>query len=130
MSSKYATFHAARDLVYALQNPAPTSPLVKLGNGHKGELSNLVEIFRKSIPPALPLRVPVGEAVQENLEEVNQERAQMKIASQSKPVTNEEPLRVPIVEAYPEETQPVNPAKYQSFFLTNQNQEFNSYTKK
>ena len=34
MYSMGATYHAAQDLIYALQNPAPASPLVKLGHGH------------------------------------------------------------------------------------------------
>ena len=65
MSSIDATFHAAQHLIYALQNPAPEIPLAKLGNGHKEALRTLAEIFRKSIPPAIPLRVPVREVVQE-----------------------------------------------------------------
>ena len=32
MSSIYAMFHSAQDLIYTLHNPAPASPLVKLGN--------------------------------------------------------------------------------------------------
>ena len=35
MSSMDATTHAAQDLIYALQNPAPAIALVKLGHGHK-----------------------------------------------------------------------------------------------
>ena len=35
MSSMDATYHAAQDLIYSLQNSPPASPLVKLGNGHK-----------------------------------------------------------------------------------------------
>ena len=50
MSSTDATFHAAQDLVYALQNPAPENPLIKLGNGHKEALRNLDEIFIKKNP--------------------------------------------------------------------------------
>ena len=41
MSSTDETFHATQDIIYALQNTAPASPLVKLGNGHKEALSNL-----------------------------------------------------------------------------------------
>ena len=88
MSSIDATFHDAQDLIYALQNPEPASPLVKLYNGHKDSLRDLSEIFKKSNPSAVPPRVPVGEVVQEKLQEVNQKRAQMKIAPQSKPFTN------------------------------------------
>ena len=33
MSSMDSTYHAAQDLIYALQNPAPASPLVRLGHG-------------------------------------------------------------------------------------------------
>ena len=32
MSSKNAKIHAVQDLINALQNPTPASPLVKLGN--------------------------------------------------------------------------------------------------
>ena len=123
-------FHAAHDLIYVLPNQSPEIPLVKLVNGHKEELKTLSEIFRKSIPPAVPPRVPVREVAQKKLKEVNQERPQMKSASRSNPVTDEEPTRVPIVEAHPEEPQPVNPEKNRSFLSTNQKQEFNSYTRK
>ena len=74
-------------------------------------MSTLLDIFRKSIPPAVSTRVPVREGVQEKLKEVNQERDQIKSKSQSKPLTNAEHLRVPILETYPEEFQPMNPAK-------------------
>ena len=33
--STYATIHATHDLIYALNNPEPAIPLVKLGNAHK-----------------------------------------------------------------------------------------------
>ena len=102
MYSKDATFHAAQDLIYALHNQTPESQLVKLGNGHKKALRTLAVIFRKSNPPAVPPRVPVKEVFQEKLQRVNQERTQMKIASQSKTFTNEEPLRMHIVESYSE----------------------------
>ena len=97
MSSKDATFHSAQDLIYVIQNPSPARPLVKLGNGHKDSLMNLSEIFRKASAPAVLPRMLVREVAQEKLKEVNQERAQTKSASQSKPLTNEEPPRVPIV---------------------------------
>ena len=45
MSSTDVTFHAAQYLVYALQNPAPESSQVKLGNGHKEALKTLAEII-------------------------------------------------------------------------------------
>ena len=35
MSSMDSNYHAAQDLIYALQNPSPTIPLVKLRHGHK-----------------------------------------------------------------------------------------------
>ena len=41
MSSMDATYHAAQDLIYVLQNPAPEIPLVKLENGHKESLKTL-----------------------------------------------------------------------------------------
>ena len=97
MSYVDATFHATQDLIYALQNPTPVIPLVKLGNGKKEALRTLAEIFRKANPPAVPLRVPVRELGQNKLQEVNQEGTQMKSALQSKPFTNSEPLRVTIL---------------------------------
>ena len=54
MSSVDATYHAAQDLIYELQNPEPASPLLKLGNGQKESLKTLANIFRKANPPALP----------------------------------------------------------------------------
>ena len=88
MSSMDATYHAAKYLIYSLQNPEPESPLVKLGNGNKEALKILEEIFRKANPPAVPPRVPVREAGQNKLQEMNQEGTQLKRAPQSKPSTN------------------------------------------
>ena len=68
MSSMDATYHAAQYLIYALHDPAPASPLVKLGNGHNEALNTLAEIFRKSNSPAVPLRVPVSELGQNKLQ--------------------------------------------------------------
>ena len=81
ISSKDATFRAAQNLIYAIQNPSPSIPLVKLVNGHKDVLRTLAEILIKSISPAIPLRVPVREGVQEKIKEVNQEKSQMKSLS-------------------------------------------------
>ena len=103
MPSMDATFHSAQDLIYALQNIAPTSPLVTIGNGRKEASRTLEEIFRKANPPGVTPRVPVREVVQKKLQELNQEGTQIKIASQSKPFTDEEHHRVPISEVYPEE---------------------------
>ena len=88
ISSMDATYHYAQDLIYALQNPSPTSPLVKLGHGHKEALKNLADIFRKSSPQAVPPRVPVREVGQKKLQEMNQEGTQMKGSSQSHPIPN------------------------------------------
>ena len=77
ISSIDATFYAAQDLIYALHNPAPESPLFKLVNGNKEALRTPAEIFRKANPPAAALRVPAREVFQEKLQEVNQERAQI-----------------------------------------------------
>ena len=116
MSSTDATYHAAQYLIFALHNPAPSIPLVKLENIHKEILKKLAEIFRKANPPVVPLRVPVREVGQNKLQEVNQEGTQMKRAPQSNPITNAEPLRVPILQAYPDGLQPVNQAKKYVFF--------------
>ena len=66
MSSTDAKIYAAQDLTFALQNPEPEIPLVKLVNSQKKSLISLAEIFRKSAPPAVPMRVPVRGAYQEN----------------------------------------------------------------
>ena len=79
MSSIDATFHAAHDLIYALHHPEPAIPLVKLGNGNKQALRTLVKIFRKANPSTVPSRVSVREVVQDKLQEVNQERSQIKV---------------------------------------------------
>ena len=60
MSSVDATYHAVQDLIYEIQNPAPASPLFKLGNGHKEAWNTLAEIFRKVKPTAVP---PKGASV-------------------------------------------------------------------
>ena len=82
MSSTYATFHAKRYSINALQNPSPEIPLVKLGNGHTETLRTPAEIFKKANPPAVPPRVPVRGAYQEKLQQVIQYITQMEIAYQ------------------------------------------------
>ena len=101
MSSMHAMYHAAQDLIYALQNPSPAITLVKLGHGNKEALKTLDDIFRKANPPVVLPRVPVKEVGQKKLQEMNQEGTQMKSTPRSNPVINEEPLRVHIVGAYP-----------------------------
>ena len=59
-----ATYHTSQDLIYALQNTEPVTPLIKLVNGHKEALNTLANIFRKANPPAVPLRVPFREVGQ------------------------------------------------------------------
>ena len=107
LSSMDATYHAAQDIIYTLQNPAPTIPLIKLGHGHKEEFKTLAKVLRPANPAALPPGVPVGEVGQKKLQEMNQEVTQMKSTPQSNPVTNAKLLRVPIVGAYPDELQQV-----------------------
>ena len=51
MSSIDAKIHAAQDLIYSIQNPAPEISPEKLGNGQKEALRTLEEISRKSTPP-------------------------------------------------------------------------------
>ena len=41
ISSIHATCQAAPDIIYSLHNPAPASPLLKLGNGHKEPIRNI-----------------------------------------------------------------------------------------
>ena len=88
MTSMDETYHAAQSFIYALQNPEPAISLVKLGNGNKEALMTLVEIFKKTNPPAVLPRVPVRKLGQKKLQEVNQEGTQMKSAPQSNPLTN------------------------------------------
>ena len=88
MSSTAATIHATRDLIYAIQNTASASPLFKPGNGHKESLRTPKERSRIENPPTVLPRVTVRAVVQEKLQDVKQERDQMKTASQSKPFTN------------------------------------------
>ena len=59
MSSTDAIIHAAQDLIHALKNPAPASPLVTLGNLRKESLRSLADIFVKVTSPAEPPRVPI-----------------------------------------------------------------------
>ena len=66
MSSTDATFHSARDLMYALPYSEPEILLVRLGNVHKDLLSTLAEIFRKAKNPGVPPRVLVRGAFKEN----------------------------------------------------------------
>ena len=88
ISSIYATLHAAQDLLYALHHPEPEISLFKLGNGHKESLRTPKERSRIENPPTVLPRVTVRAVVQEKLQDVKQERDQMKTASQSKPFTN------------------------------------------
>ena len=74
-------------------------------------MKTLADIFRKSNPPAVPLRVPVSEVGQRKIQEMNQEVTQMKKTPHSYPFTNTEPLMVLIVGEYPYELQPVNQAR-------------------
>ena len=44
MSSADATIHDAHDLICSINNPAPSIPIVKLGNTNKEELIPLAEM--------------------------------------------------------------------------------------
>ena len=57
ISSTDAAIHAAQDLIRALQNPAPCSSLVTLGNTHNKALRNLARIFNKETYPERPPRM-------------------------------------------------------------------------
>ena len=72
ISSIYVTFHDALDLIHALQNPAPANPLSKLVNYYTEALRTLAEIFSKTSPPVIPLRMPVRAIVQDKPTEVTQ----------------------------------------------------------
>ena len=63
ISSIDATICAA---MYALKNPSPEIPLVKLVNSHQEALRYLAEIFITATPPEVPLRVPIRGAYQES----------------------------------------------------------------
>ena len=65
MSSMDETYHTAQDIIYALHNPVPAIPLVKLGHGYKEALKNLVNIFRKSNPPAVLIQRASSSAIRE-----------------------------------------------------------------
>ena len=82
MSSMDATYHASQDLIYALQNLAPASPLLKLGHDNKEALKTLADVSRKANTPSVPPKVPAREVDQKKIQEVNQEGTQMKRASQ------------------------------------------------
>ena len=73
MSSTDAIIHAAHNLICALQNPAPASPLVTLVNAHKKSLISLEDISEKATSPAVPPTVPVEDAYQYKFQRVNQE---------------------------------------------------------
>ena len=83
MSYMDATYHSTQDIIYAIQNPEPASPLVQLGHGYKESLKTLANIFRKANPPAVPPRVPRRGVDQKKLQEVNQEVTQMTRAPKS-----------------------------------------------
>jgi len=46
-SSTNAATAAARDLIYALQNPHPAAPIAPLADDHRKGLQNLAEIFQQ-----------------------------------------------------------------------------------
>ena len=46
-SSADAATAAARDLIYALQNPHPAAPIAPLADDHRKGLPNLAEIFQQ-----------------------------------------------------------------------------------
>ena len=83
-----STYHATKYLIYALQNPTPTSPLVKIVNEYKEALKTLAEISRKENPPSVLPRVPLRAVGQKKIKEVNQEGTRMKSSLQSNPFTN------------------------------------------
>ena len=47
MSSTDSTIHVTQYLIHALENPAPVSPIVTLGNAQKDALKSLADIFGK-----------------------------------------------------------------------------------
>jgi hypothetical protein len=50
-SSVDAATAAARDLIYALQNPHPAAPIAPLADEHRKGLQNLAEIFQQVATP-------------------------------------------------------------------------------
>ena len=57
ISSIDADIHDEQYLIHALQNPAPASPLVTLGNEHNEKLRYLTNILDKATSPEIPPRV-------------------------------------------------------------------------
>ena len=78
MSSTDATIHAAQDLIHALQNTEPASPLVTPGNAHKEALISLEETFVKAPPPAVPLRAPIKRYTHRNYNRRTKNKTKLK----------------------------------------------------
>ena len=58
-SSTDAAIAAARDLIHALRNPSPASPLAPLTDSHHAQLRQLAEIFADSTQPPTTPATPV-----------------------------------------------------------------------
>ena len=57
ISSTDAVIHSTQDLIHAIQNTAPESMLVTLGNSHTEELRDLDKIFDNVTPQGRHPRV-------------------------------------------------------------------------
>ena len=55
MSSTESTINATQDLIHAMKNSAPVSPLVTLVDAHKEALRYLAYIFGKTTSTAEPM---------------------------------------------------------------------------
>ena len=49
-----SAIHGAHDFIHVLQNSAPATPLVTLGNPHTTALGSLSKIFDKATPQGRP----------------------------------------------------------------------------
>ena len=92
MSSKDSEIHDAQDLIHALQNRAPASPLVTLQTTHNDSLITPSRIFVKASSPEELPRVVHPEQHQPIIEN---------IPDKIQTYNHTESLRVSIVETHP-----------------------------
>ena len=84
MSATDAKIHAAQDLIHALQNPAPASPLVTLAKFTQRSIDIPSIDIWKSISTSNTSEDASQGGITRKLQQVNQEVTRIKNASQSK----------------------------------------------